>query len=148
LSISFEIITKMPFYSRMTIINLRMKINRNRNIKIYGVTFNGINDIISCAMSGKPKEGVFVGMDREFYPCFDISDYTHEYRYFWNFVFAKNKDILYNKLNILKSKYPSNNYRKFTYRLCPMIYFEGNESSPLEITIGFNMMPTFKTKVR
>jgi hypothetical protein len=113
-----------------------MEIAYNRKIRIYGVTFNGFSDIKKFALTGKPKDGVYVGEDSERYPCFDSSDYEYENRFYWNFVFARSQEELDQKLRRLRSMGHGGNYRKFTDGLSPMIYFQGDSHYPLEVTAG------------
>lgn len=113
-----------------------MEIAKNSKIKIFGVTFNGLMDIKKYAIEGTPKDGVFVGDDSKLYPCFDRFDYANENRFYWNFVFAKSKEELDDKLQKLKSMSGRCNYCKLTTELHPMIYFEGDTHHPLEVTEG------------
>lgn len=111
-----------------------MEIANNRKIEVYGVIFHGIDEIKRHALTGTPKEGVYVGEDSEPYPRFDSSDYEYEDRYYWNFVFARSKDELDLKLSRLRTMNHSGNYRKLTRQLSPMVYFQGDRHDPLEVT--------------
>lgn len=42
-------------------------------ITVYGIPFLGVEELAYRFMEGKPKEGVYVGGEREAYPCCDIS---------------------------------------------------------------------------
>ncbi|WP_455586337.1 hypothetical protein [Bacteroides sp.] len=110
------------------------RIDNNRNITVYGVTFHGFSDLKKYALSGYPKEGIYVGEDSEPYPCFDSSDYAFENRSYWNFVFAKSKEELDEKLDLLKRFKASRNYYKLNSEIYPMVYFGGDNSMPIEVT--------------
>ena len=50
---------------------------------IYGKTAYCVTllvEAISYALKGEPKEGVYVGVISERYPCFDSHDYAYENR--------------------------------------------------------------------
>lgn len=113
-----------------------MQIAKNSKIKIFGVTFDGFMDIKKYAIEETSKEGVFVGCDYKLYPCFDSYDYANENRFYWNFVFAKSKEELDDKLQKLKSMDSGCNYCKLTTELHPMIYFGGDTHHSLEVTEG------------
>lgn len=110
-----------------------IKIAHNKTIKVFGVTFHGIEEVIEYARKGIPKEGVYVGKDFERYPCFDSSDYAYENRYYWNFVFAQSEEELKKKVNTLILRKPEANYKKLTDELAPMVYWEGDPYYPMEI---------------
>ena len=71
-------------------------------ISIYGVRFSGRDEMIKYAQSGQPKEGLYVGIKEQRFPCFDIHDYVHENRYTCSLVFAFDKHELQQKLNMLE----------------------------------------------
>lgn len=110
------------------------RIDNNRNIAVYGVMFHGFPDLKKYALSGHPKDSVYVGEDSESYPCFDSSDYAFENRYYWNFVFAKSKEELESKLDSLKRFKANGNYYKLNCGIYPMVYFGGDNSMLLEVT--------------
>ena len=110
-----------------------MEIDKNRKIMVFGVSFSGVDEIRMYAGGNKPKEGVFVGEDSQGYPCFDSSDYAHEDRRFWNFIFARTQVELKDKLDALKNVQPGCNYSKLACDICPMIYWRGDTTSPMEV---------------
>lgn len=97
----------------------------NRKIIIYGVSFNGIEDLADHAWNEKPKDGVYVLTDSSHYPCFDSEDYAYEKRRYWNFVFGKTKEEARQMLQLVKDTPPQNNYYKLREDI-PMIYWEGD----------------------
>lgn len=102
------------------------------DITIYGVTFNGVADMIAHSKSHEPKDGVWVGNDRHLYPCFDSSDWLYEDRYYWNFVFAMSEDELEARLNIVKDAEPRHlDYNKAGV-VAPMVYWGGEDRHPME----------------
>lgn len=109
-------------------------IDYNGKIQFFGVVFHGANDIIYHATRGIPKDGVYVGNSSESYLCFDSSDYAYEKRHYWNLVFARSKEELDKKMQILANKKSNGNYNKFTYDLAPMIYWEGDNYYPMRVT--------------
>lgn len=115
------------------------KVNQKATVTVFGVPFQGIDEIKKYANSGEPKDGVYVGEDWQGYPCFDSDDYANENRYYSNFVFAKSKDLLTIKLAVLKKKKWSCNYCKLNAdtsdKLLPMMYFEGDTHHPLVIGV-------------
>ena len=82
----------------------------NSPIRVYGVEFEDIYEVIRYSGSGKAKEGVYVDDDSQRYPCFDYEDYASENRYYWNFVFAKSKKELEKKMEALRKMDSSTNY--------------------------------------
>ena len=109
-------------------------IDRNGKIAVLGATFKGINDVIKHAVSGKAKDGVYVGEDSMAYPCFDDEDYANENRRFWNFVFADNKEDMQQRLAALKkARVTKANYNKLSgqvvfHLVCPRQVFRGSVS--------------------
>ena len=110
-----------------------IKIAYNREITIFNVEFNGIEEIKEYALKGVAKDGVYVAEDSQSYPCFDSSDFAYENRSFWNFIFARNREELERKIKILKSIHYKDNYKKLTGKLAPMAYWEGDPYYPIEI---------------
>ena len=110
-----------------------IKIAYNRKITIFDVEFNGIEEIKEYALKGVAKDGVYVAEDSQSYPCFDSSDFASENRFFWNFIFARNREELERKIKILKSIHYKDNYKKLTGKLAPMAYWEGDPYYPIEI---------------
>lgn len=99
----------------------------NEKIEVLGTTFNGVKDVWEHAISGESNNGVYVAEDSEHYPCFDSSDYAYENRYYFNFIFSRNKDELAKKLKELKTmRQLSCNYNKFTQAFHLMAYWEGD----------------------
>lgn len=108
---------------------------KDEEIKVLGVTFNGVRDIICHALEHEPKEGVYVGEDSELYPCFDSEDRMYENRYFWNFVFAKSESELKEKMARLKDmRQLRGNYDKLTGKLHPMAYWQGDTHHYVQVT--------------
>jgi len=50
-------------------------------LQIYGVTFNGIQEIKRIAFGSGYYKRVYVGVDSQSYPCFDSWDYANESRW-------------------------------------------------------------------
>jgi len=113
-----------------------MKTIRNTDlIRVYGVTFENIREVIRYAVKAEPKDGVYVGEDSKLYPCFDSYDYASENRFYWNFVFATSKEELEKKLALLKnSDVVGTNYNKFTADLAPMAYWGGDTCYDVEVS--------------
>ena len=104
-------------------------------IRVYGVTFENIREVIRHAVKEEPKNGVYVGEDSKLYPCFDSYDYASENRFYWNFVFATSKEELEKKLALLKkSDDVGMNYNKFTADLAPMAYWGGDTCYDVEVS--------------
>ena len=108
-----------------------MLIENNRQIIVYGVAFDGVLDLERHALEGTPKEGVYVGADRQRYPCFDEEDYAYEKRCYWNFVFARSAEELRDKLERLRWMPWQTNYQKYRGDVRPVIYWEGDMREPL-----------------
>ena len=107
-------------------------VSKDATIKVYGVEFHGVMELKEYAIKGESKEGVYVGMDAELYPCFDSSDYAYEDRFFWNFVFARSKEKLQKKLTSLKGmRQKAPNYNKLTEGMAPMVYWQGDTVHPM-----------------
>lgn len=109
------------------------KINNNRDIIVYDVTFQGFSDLKKYALSGNSKDGIYVGEDSKSYPCFDSSDYAFENRRYWNFVFARNKKELEDKLYLLKRFKTNVNYNKLNCGIYPIVYFGGDNNMLIEV---------------
>jgi len=108
------------------------KVSNDATIKVYGVEFHGVMELKEYAVKGEAKEGVYVGMDAELYPCFDSSDYAYEDRFFCNFVFARSKEQLQKKLTSLRGmRQKASNYNKLTEGMAPMVYWEGDTHHPM-----------------
>lgn len=104
-------------------------------IRVLGVKFENIREVIQCACKGIPKDGVYVGEDAEHYPCFDFEDSASETRFYWNFVFATSQSELEQKMKVQKEMTPiASNYNKFTEELAPMAYWGGDSYMKVEIT--------------
>ncbi len=113
-----------------------IKVRNDGAINVLGVKFQGVKDIIAHALSGEPKNGVYVAADRSFYPCFDSSDVLYEDRWYWNFVFAKSAEELERKLERLDELPGPLCYDKLTEELHPMAYWEGDSFFPVKLTDG------------
>lgn len=106
----------------------------NSKIQVFSATFNGVHDIIEHGLKDFPKEGVYVGVDHERYPCFDEEDYAYEKRFYWNFVFAESREEMERKLQQLRLMKPmGRNYRKLCQELHPMAYWEGDMQHPVKL---------------
>lgn len=104
-----------------------MKTIKNTDkIRVFGVTFKDIHEAISYALKGEPKEGVYVGVISERYPCFDSHDYAYENRRYWNIIFAKSEEELNSKLEKLENEDHMINFCKLSDTLAPMAYWGGD----------------------
>ena len=103
-------------------------------IRVYGVEFENIYEVIRYSGSGKAKDGVYVDDDSQRYPCFDYEDYASENRYYWNFVFDKSKKELEEKMEKLKKSDSFTNYDKLTEDLAPMAYWGGDTNDEVILT--------------
>lgn len=110
-----------------------MQVNNQQKLQIYGVTFNGIQEIKRIAFGSGYYNGVYVGVDSQSYPCFDSWDYANENRCYCNFIFAKSKDEVQSKLTALKQAKPGFNYNKMNEMFYPMIYWQGDSYHPIVI---------------
>lgn len=111
------------------------KYNSNGTIVIDGVAFNGVDEIVSHARSAEPKDGLWVGEDSKLYPCFDSSDYLYEDRHYMNFVFARSKKELEDKLSRLQKAIALGGaYFKLTKALHPMAYWQGEDRYNVLVT--------------
>lgn len=107
----------------------------NAPIRVYGVKFANIREVIHYALQGEPKDGVYVGEDSERYPCFDSEDYATENRFYWNFVFATSKRELDEKMEKLKGMTPLEmDYNKLTEDMAPMAYWGGDSCYEVVLT--------------
>ena len=112
-----------------------MKVVSNDSIIIiYGVEFYGVEELLKYARNKEPKDGVYIEMDSERYPCFDSSDYAYEDRSYCNFVFGRSKGEVMEKMKKLVCRRPHDGiYCKLTRELAPMIYWRGDKYYPLEV---------------
>lgn len=110
-----------------------MQVNNQQRLQIYGVTFNGIQEIKRIAFGSGYYKGVYIGVDSQSYPCFDSWDYANEKRCYCNFIFAKSKDEVQSKLAALKQTKPGFNYNKMNKKFYPMIYWQGDSYHPIVI---------------
>lgn len=109
----------------------------NKAIEVMGVLFKGVKDMICHAIDNVSKDGVYVGIDDQRYPCFDSDDYAYEDRYYTNLVFANSQEELDEKLARLKKMEPiKGNYDKLTEELHPMAYWEGDSYHDVYLTEG------------
>lgn len=108
-----------------------IEVNKERKIEVYGVCFSGVSELKKVALLKNPKDGVYVGVQMERYPCFDSSDYAYENRYYTHFVFARSKEDLEFKLDVLNNpeKYKDIDNREHT--LAPMVYWNGDTDDPM-----------------
>lgn len=101
-------------------------------ITVYGIPFLGVEELAYRFMEGKPKEGVYVGGEREAYPCCDSEDWQYENRFYWNFVFARAPEELKAKVERLRAMEGRCNCRKLCQDLGPMVYWEGDARHLME----------------
>lgn len=101
-------------------------------ITVYGVPFLGVEELAYYFLEGKPKDGVYVGGEREAYPCFDSEDRKNENRFYWNFVFARDLEELKEKVERLRAMEGRYSCRKLCPDLGPMVYWEGDTRHPME----------------
>ena len=121
-----------------------MKTYKNdETIEVMGVPFRGIDEMIEVAESGQPKDGVYVAVDSEAYPCFDSSDALYEDRRYTNIVFARSLYELKNKISLLKRLKPRANYDKLTSQLHPMAYWGGDKIYDVYMTEANDEAPYF-----
>ena len=110
------------------------RLKNNETIEVMGALFNGVKDMIEHARKRIPKDGVYVGEDSQYYPCFDSEDYMYENRYFTNLVFANSLEGIDKKLSILKQVERYGNYNKLTAELHPMAYWQGDTHHDVLLT--------------
>ena len=103
-----------PSIKEIKVILSLIEVNKERRLEVYGVCFSGVSELKKVALSGNPKNGVYVGVQMERYPCFDSSDYAYENRYYTHFVFAHSQEELKLKLDVLNNpeKYKGINERE------------------------------------
>lgn len=111
-----------------------MRINKIFRITVYGVTFNGVEEVVSYVQSGKPKEGVYVKADSKGYPCFDSGDFNYETRRYWNFIFGRSKEEVEQNLQLIRDTAGSFNYCKLRKDV-PMMYW-GGDCADKEVVSG------------
>ena len=109
-----------------------IEVEKNRDVEVYGVCFHGVEELKRVALSRKPKDGVYVGIRQERYPCFDSYDYANEDRYYTHFVFAHNAEELEHRLRILHGIAGTSKDRN--EELGPTIYWAGDTHHPMRIT--------------
>lgn len=102
-----------------------MRVNKIFRIMVYGVTFNGVREVVSYVQSGKPKEGVYVKADSKGYPCFDSDDFKYETGRYWNFVFGRSKEEVEQRFQLIRDTEGRFNYCKLRKDV-PMIYWGGD----------------------
>ena len=110
-----------------------IEVNKERKIEIYGVCFSGVSELKKVALSKNPKNGVYVGVKMERYPCFDSSDYAYENRYYTHFVFARSKEELKLKLDALNNLEKHKGIDKRESILAPMVYWNGDTNDPMVV---------------
>lgn len=110
-----------------------IEVNKERRIEVYGVCFGGVSELKKVALSRKPKNGVYVGVQMERYPCFDSSDYAYENRYYTHFVFARSKEELELKLDVLNNPGKYKDIDKRGTILAPMVYWNGDTDDPMVV---------------
>ena len=104
-----------------------IEVNKERKIEVYGVCFSGVSELKRVALSKNPRNGVYVGVQMERYPCFDSSDYAYENRYYTHFVFAHSNEELELKLDILNNPGKCKGIDKRESILDPMVVPECDE---------------------
>jgi len=109
-----------------------IEVEKDRAISVYGVCFNGVDELRKVALSKKQKDGIYVGIKLERYPCFDSSDYAYENRYYTHFVFARSKKELEHRLQILHGR--NGVSTDMNAELGPTIYWAGDTHHPMQIT--------------
>ena len=108
-----------------------IEVNKERRIEVYGVCFGGVSELKKVALSGNPKNGVYVVVQMKRYPCFDSSDYAYENRYYTHFVFARSKEDLELKLYVLNNPEKYKGVDKKESILAPMLYWNGDNDDPM-----------------
>lgn len=109
-----------------------MQLANYSKITVYGIPFLGVEELAYRFLEGKPKEGVYVGGEREAYPCCDSEDWQYENRFYWNFVFARAPEELKAKVERLRAMEGRCNCRKLCQDLGPMVYWEGDARHLME----------------
>lgn len=110
-----------------------IEVNKERRIEVYGVCFSGVSELKKVALSRNPKNGVYVGVQMERYPCFDSSDYAYENRYYTHFVFARSKGELELKLDAINNPGKYKDIDKRGTILAPMVYWNGDTDDPMVV---------------
>lgn len=104
-------------------------------LRYNGVTFRGLNDVMSQAKSA--DRGVYVGIDALGYPTFDEYDSLYETRRYTNICFADSPEELQAKKQLMKSLKPGINYCKANadtpFDVLPLIYYVGEGDRMLVI---------------
>jgi len=108
-----------------------IEVDKDGRIEVYGVCFSGVSELKKVALSQKPKDGVYVGVKMERYPCFDSSDYAYENRYYTHFVFARSNEELRFKLDILNNAEKYKGVEDGEHTLAPIIYWNGDVNDPM-----------------
>lgn len=109
-----------------------MQLANYSTITIYGIPFLGVEELAYHFLAGEPKDGVYVGGEREAYPCFDSEDWKYENRFYWNFVFARGLEELKAKVERLRAIEGRYSFRKLCPDLEPMVYWEGDARHLME----------------
>lgn len=109
-----------------------MQLANYSKITVYGVPFLGVEELIYRFLEGEPKDDVYVGGEREAYPCFGSEDWQYENRFYWNFVFARDPEELKAKAGRLRAMEGRYNCRKLCSDLGPMVYWEGDARRLME----------------
>lgn len=117
----------------MLIGNYIIEIYKERRIEVYGVCFSGVSELKKVTLSGNPKNAVYVGVQMERYPCFDSFDYAYENRYYTHFVFARSKEELELKLDVLNNPEKYKGIDKRRTILAPMVYWNGDIDDPMVV---------------
>lgn len=110
-----------------------VELDKDRAIEVFGIRFCGVNELKKYACSGLSKGGVYVGMSRERYPCFDSSDYAYEDRYYTYLVFANNREDVERKVRILESAGYCGGCRNITDDVAPVVYWDGDRHHPMQL---------------
>ena len=110
-----------------------IEVNKERKIEVYGVCFSGVSELKRVALSKNTRNGVYVGVQMERYPCFDSSDYAYENRYYTHFVFAHSNEELELKLDVLNNPGKCKGIDKRESILAPMVYWHGDTNDPMVV---------------
>ncbi len=96
-------------------------------IKYNGVVFKGLNDIYKHV--NDTHSGVYIGIDKSKYPCFDEFDRQNENRCFQNIYFADSPQKIAMSKQIIEQTRPILNYCKLyngtPFDVLPLIYYSG-----------------------
>lgn len=104
-----------------------VEVDTATHIKYNGVVFKGLNDIVNNI--GHPHTGIYIGMDKDRYPCFDEFDRLNENRYYQNIYFADSPQSFAIRQQMIEQMPPKSNYCKLYNEIpleaLPLIYYSG-----------------------